>query len=165
MFYMTDLFSDDHIGWYLPSTSDQILFLEIRLSSILSMCWYWVALICVSPQGSTRASGVSEGVKDSVAGRGNLILIRGPQPKYLSCKLTMVVPHWESWEGRRGVHNSFLLTWPDEGRLSRLILMYLHLETKTSFLSDDMEQISRWKIMPWLSGWICIFLFRKRNLT
>ena len=35
--FITDLFSDVHIGWYLQSTSDQILFLEIRLSSILSL--------------------------------------------------------------------------------------------------------------------------------
>ena len=75
------------------------------------------------------AVSVSEGVKMMVRWC-NLILIRGPQPKYLSCKLSMVVPH----SAGREVHNSFLSNSPEEGRLSRLILMYLHLETKTSFL-------------------------------
>ena len=86
--------------------------------------------MCVSHQGSTsQSASVSEGVK-MMAWWCNLILIRGPQPKYLSCKLTMVVPQSTG----REVHNSFLLNSPDEGRLSRLVLMYLHLETKTSFL-------------------------------
>ena len=141
------------------SNRHQIRFYFWRsILSLLVLGWY--TNVCFSP-GLQPCLSVSEGVKIIMPWWCNLILIRGPQPNTWVANL----PWWSpSQLAVKFIIVSFLIYQANGAFQDYYCLMYLHLETKTSFLSDDMEQISRWKIMLWLSGRICIFKFREKNL-